>query len=85
MADETTLDARRDRIGAAIAAARSRLKARQSMAGDDIGTVLAGLNDEVDQIVHDDQDAASREYDRIEARLVAEKIRIEDDEEFEDR
>ena len=53
---------------------------------DGIGAGLATLNDDLDQVVQRtaDQTAAQREYDRIEARLMAEKIRIEDDQEDED-
>lgn len=84
MVDKTGLDTRRDELGALIAAARARLAAR-SGAEDSAGAVLAGLNDDLDQIVHEDHDAAKRAYDKIEARLMAEKIRIEDDLEDEER
>lgn len=84
MADDSTLDARKDRLGAAIAAAQAKLAARRNLDGDSIGTALAGINDDFDQIVHEDQTAAQREYDKIEARLMAEKIRIEDDKEDEE-
>ncbi len=83
--DKSTLDARRERLAAAIAAAQEKLAARRRMDEDSIGAGLATLNDDLDQVVHADQTAAQREYDRIEARLMAEKIRIEDDQEDEDR
>jgi hypothetical protein len=85
MPGKLTLDQRRDRLGAAIAAARARLAARQNLDDASIGALLSTVNDEFDQIVHEDEDEAERAYKRIEARLAAEKIRIEDDEEEEDR
>jgi F0F1-type ATP synthase membrane subunit b/b' len=85
MDDEKALDERKERLAAAIAAAQARLAARRGHEDDSIGALLAGLNDEVDQIVHEDHDAAKRAYDRIEARLAAERIRLEDDAEEEDR
>ncbi len=84
MAGKPTLDERKDRLGAAIAAAQARLEASRRMDADDIGVLLAGLNDDLDEIVHD-SDEAQRALDGIEARLAAERIRIEDDEEEEDR
>jgi F0F1-type ATP synthase membrane subunit b/b' len=80
---DSDLDARRARIAAKIAAAEARLAKRQ--AGDDMGDLLASMNDDLDEIVHEDRDEADRAYDRIEARLAAERIRLEDDAEDEDR
>jgi hypothetical protein len=80
---DSDLDARRARIAAKIAAAQARLAKRQ--AGDDMGDLLASMNDDLDEIVHEDRDEADRAYDRIEARLAAERIRLEDDAEEEDR
>lgn len=84
MADEGSLDFRQKRLGAAIAAAKARLEARQGGEGIGIGGLLSTMNDELDQIAHEDHDAAHREYDKIEARLAAERIRLEDDAEDED-
>jgi hypothetical protein len=80
---DSDLDARRARIAAEIAAAEARLAKRR--AGDDMGDLLASMNDDLDEIVHEDRDEADRAYDRIEARLAAERIRLEDDAEEEDR
>jgi hypothetical protein len=80
---DSDLDARRARIAAEIAAAQARLAKRR--AGDDMGDLLASMNDDLDEIVHEDRDEADRAYDRIEARLAAERIRLEDDAEEEDR
>jgi hypothetical protein len=80
---DSDLDARRARIAAEIAAAQARLAKRR--AGDDMGDLLASMNDDLDEIVHEDRDEADRAYDRIEARLAAERIRLEDDTEEEDR
>jgi hypothetical protein len=80
---DSDLDARRARIAAQIAAAEARLAKRQ--AGDDMGDLLASVNDDLDRVVHEDRDEADRAYDRIEARLAAERIRLEDDAEEEDR
>jgi F0F1-type ATP synthase membrane subunit b/b' len=80
---DSSLDERRARIAAQIAAAQARLEKRR--AGDDIGDLLASMNDDLDEIVHEDRDEADRAYDRIEARLAAERIRLEDDAEEEDR
>ncbi len=84
MPSAQTLDERKARLGAALAAAQARLAARQNLDDDSIGAALASINDEFDQVVHEDETAAQREYDKIEARLMAEKIRIEDDREEEE-
>lgn len=75
--------ARRSRLDAAIAAARARLAAREG--GADIGAVLAGVNADLDRITDTDLDEAERAMKKIEARLAAERIRREDDEEDADR
>jgi hypothetical protein len=85
MTDTSKLDERRASLGAALADAMARAQARRNMDNDSIGAVLGVLNDDLDQIVHTDRDEADRAYDRIEARLAAERIRIEDDLEDEDR
>lgn len=84
MAKTGSLDERSAALGARIAAAQARLEARQRNSGDTIGAALGGLNDELDLIVHDDQDAAAQQMNKIEARLRAEEIRIEDDKEDEE-
>jgi len=85
MAGTPSLDERKASLGAAIADALARARARRDLDNDSIGAVLGVLNDDLDQIVHTDRDEADRAYDRIEARLAAERIRIEDDLEDEDR
>jgi hypothetical protein len=50
-----------------------------------MGDLLASVNDDLDRVVHEDRDEADRAYDKIEARLAAERIRLEDDAEEEDR
>mgnify|MGYP000880102897 CR=1 FL=1 len=84
MTDIATSRDRSATLGKRIAAAQARLAARQR--GDDvsIGEVLGGLNDELDQIVHEDHDDAVQRLNKIEARLRAEEIRIEDDKEEEE-
>jgi hypothetical protein len=77
-----TLDDRRSTLGARIRAAQSRLEAGKE--GPGMGALLAELNDEVDAIAHEDHDAAQRAYDKVEARLAAERIREEDDAEEDD-
>ena len=83
MVDESTLDARRAKLAAAIRAARTRHEANAD--GGGVDDLLASVNDDLDRIAHEDYDEADRAYDRIQARLAAERIRIEDDEEEEDR
>lgn len=83
MVDISTLDKRRARLAAAIRAAKARHEAALGDPG--IGDLLSTVNDDLDRIAHEDRDEADRAYDRIEARLAAEQIRIEDDEEEEDR
>lgn len=74
-----TLDERRSTLGARIRAAQARHGRREAEDGPGMGALLAELNDEVDAIGHDDHDAAHRAYDKIEARMAAERIREEDD------
>ncbi|MBP7000112.1 hypothetical protein [Amaricoccus sp.] len=80
-----TLEERSEALGARIAAARALLERRERGDNETIGAVLGGLNDELDKVVHDDHDAAQQTMNKIEARLRAEEIRIEDDKEEEDR
>lgn len=83
MVDTSMLDKRRARLGAAIRAAKARYEANLGDPG--IGDLLTTVNDDFDRIAHEDRDEAERAYDKIEARLKAEQIRIEDDEEDADR
>ena len=85
MTQKPTLDERKALLGTAIADALVRARARRNLDNDSIGAVLGALNDDLDKVVHTDRDEADRAYDRIEARLAAERIRIEDDLEDEDR
>lgn len=84
MADMQTLEDRKERLGAAIAAARAKLEARRNLDDESIGALLAEMNEDLDQITHADEDAAEREYNKIEARLAAERITIEDDKDEEE-
>lgn len=83
MASTPTLDERKDRLGAAIAAARAKLEARQSMEWVGIGSLLEELNDEVEEARDHDEPAAHARYDSIESRLAEAQARIEADPEAE--
>jgi len=76
-------DERRRTLDAAIAAARARLAAHEQ--GADIGDLLAGVNYDLDRVAGADIDEAERAMKKIEARIEAERIRREDDEEDADR
>jgi hypothetical protein len=67
MAD--TIDARMKDLSERIAAARGRLARREDFEDDEIGDVLATINDDFEAVVRDDEAAAHAAYDRIEARL----------------
>jgi hypothetical protein len=74
-----------DQIGARIAAARKKLAQRTDLQDAGIGGLLGAVNDDFDEVLHEEHDEESRRLDRIEARLRAEEIRLEDDAEDEDR
>lgn len=84
MADKSSLEARSAELGARIAAAEARLAARQRGDHETIGAALGAINDELDELVHEDHDAATQHLNKIEARIRAEEIRIEDDKEDEE-
>lgn len=57
-------------LGSRIAAARERLAKREDFENDEVGDILATINDDFEEVVHDDEAAAHAAYDRIEERLV---------------
>jgi len=84
MGGKGTLAERSAALGARIAEAQARLRARESGEDDSIGAVLGALNEELDHAVHEDHDVYVQRLNKIEARLRAEEIRIEDDREDEE-
>jgi hypothetical protein len=80
---ETSIGEHGALLGARIKAAQEKLRARQR--GASPGDVLGALNDELDELTHEDHDDAQQRLNKIEARLRAEEIRIEDEEEDKDR
>jgi hypothetical protein len=70
MADNpAALDTRLAGLQARIDAARAQLAARSGFEDDEVGDVLAAINQDFEQVSHDDAAAAHQAYDRIEARL----------------
>lgn len=67
MADN--LDARIQRLGQAIEAARAKLAAREDFEDDEVGDILATINDDFESVDAEDEAAAHGAYDRLEARL----------------
>lgn len=65
-----TIDTRMTALGARIAAARAELARRENFENDEVGDVLATINDDFEAVTHDNEAAAHEAYDRIEARLV---------------
>ncbi len=82
MAQESSTEDHAAGLGARIAAARARFAVRRD--GPTVGAVLGALNDELDEIVYEDHDDAQRRLHKIEARLVAEELKLEDEEEERD-
>jgi nucleotide-binding universal stress UspA family protein len=68
-------------LGARIAAAQARIAARRRGEDVSVGAALGTLNDELDEMVYEDHDEAKRALNKIEARLRAEEIKLEDEEE----
>jgi hypothetical protein len=64
-----TLDERLARLGREIATARARLAARADFEHDDVGEVLETINEDLEAVAHDNEEAAHRACDRIETRL----------------
>lgn len=71
------LDERMKALGAAIEAARSRVENRDDFENDDIGDLLETINDDFEDVVHDDPSGAHSRYDALEARLDAVRGRID--------
>lgn len=71
-----TLDERLERLGAAIAAARARLSAEEGFENVEVGDLLAGINNDLETVTHDDEPAAHARYDSLEARLAEAESRI---------
>ncbi len=69
MSEKGSLDERLARLGGGIAAARAKLADRSDFEDDEVGDVLAGINDDFEAVTHDDPARAHADYDRIEARL----------------
>ena len=84
MAENDGAQDRRALLGRRIAAAKARSDARRRGDGLTIGAALGTLNEELDALSDEDHDEAQRELNKIEARLRAEEIRLEDDEEERD-
>ena len=84
MTDDDSPEAESAALGARIAAAQARLGRRVRGDAATIGAALGALNDELDLAVNEDHDAARQRLRKIEARLRAEEIRLEDDAEDEE-
>jgi hypothetical protein len=67
MAD--SLDQRLASLGRAIEAARSRFAERADFENDEIGDLVATINDDFEAVSHDSEAEAHAAYDRIETRL----------------
>ena len=67
MAD--TLDDRLARLGQEIEAARARLTDRAEFENDEVGDLLASINDDFEKVSHADEASAHAAYDRLEARM----------------
>lgn len=71
------LDERMKALGAAIESARARLENRDEFENDDVGDLLATINDDFDEVVHEDETAAHARYDQIEQRLASVERRLD--------
>jgi hypothetical protein len=72
--------ARRDRLGARIAAARARLAERAGLEWAEVGDLLDMLSHEIDEatgLEPDDHAAAHGRYDRVETELDAVDARLD--------
>ncbi len=63
------IDARMKALGTRLAAAKAQLANRENFEDDEVGDVLATINDDFESVVHDDHAAAHAAYDKIETRL----------------
>jgi ribosome assembly protein YihI (activator of Der GTPase) len=73
---------RRDRLTAALEAARARAAARRNLEWADVGDVLDALSHDLNEVTHlekTDHAAAHAHYDRIEQRLSEVDARLGDD------
>ncbi len=71
MADNpAALDQRLAGLQGKIDAARAQLAAREDFEDDEVGDVLELINQEFEEVSHDNAEAAHAAYDRIEARLI---------------
>ena len=71
-----SLDERLERLGREIAAARAEAAARRDFEHDEIGDLLAAINDELAGVGRDDEAAAHSRCDTIEARLAEARARL---------
>lgn len=63
------LDERLKQLGDRIEAARARISAHSAFADDDVGHILASINDDLEAVTHDDEAGAHARYDAIEKRI----------------
>jgi hypothetical protein len=73
-----SLDERRERLGAAIGAARTRAAARRDLDWAEIGDLLDALSQDLNEVTHLERSdpAAHARCDAIEARLDALQARL---------
>jgi len=64
------IDARMKTLGSRIAAAREQLAQREDFEDDEVGDLLHTINEDFEQVSHENEAAAHDAYDRIEERLV---------------
>jgi hypothetical protein len=64
------IDDRMRTLGARIAAAKDHLAKREDFEDDEVGDILATINEDFDKVAHEDEAAAHAAYDGIEERLV---------------
>lgn len=63
------LDERLKQLSDRIEAARARIAAHSAFEDDDIGHIVASINDDLEAVGHDDAAAAHARYDAIEKRI----------------
>ncbi|MFT3973541.1 MAG: hypothetical protein QM699_08860 [Amaricoccus sp.] len=71
------LDERMKALGTAIESARARLENRDDFENDDIGDLLETINDDFEEVTHDEPSRAHSSYDALEARLDAVRGRLD--------
>ena len=67
--DPAPLEERLGALQGKIDSARAQLAAREDFKDDEVGDVLKTINDDFEQVSHEDAARAHAAYDRIEARL----------------